>query len=336
MSKINAMMTSLLYNIDIIWNFIFIARGNSGCRLVPHEPTSSLLMTQMSQYKILHLKDRSSKEFLKSTMLCAYPSFLYPASARYLASAVVSISRHLLIMRRPLPIPLATILANKYRSHIYNHLIDSQRIPQRIRIFQYLRMIEFEVGFALIVPNILRRRQRRSQNIYEGFSNFLWRGYEYEAISYYQRVYRANMDSMNLAICMGFQIWFSLLPDIMLSLENFTYTEILSPYIVNSVRESTQGWSEDVINPVVDLYKNCLRFLMQAPESLIDAPLSGEDISTDTESETLDSRGIRREVPLQSVAKKLMVTTFLVCLMSSVAYTNEFGTYLCHLFREGR
>lgn len=116
----------VMYNIDIFYRFIFIARGYAGSRRVIAEPTASLLMSYMSQYKILEVRSWYSKFWSSSPMLCAYPPTFYAASARYLAFCAVSITRKQLVMRRPLPI-LGTIAANKYLSGIYKQIIRLQR-----------------------------------------------------------------------------------------------------------------------------------------------------------------------------------------------------------------
>lgn len=115
------MITLFIGNIDILYDFILIARGHTGSRRVSPEPTGSLLMSYMSQYKILQVRSWYSKHFSTSPMLCAYPPIFYPASAQYLALSAVSISRRLLVMRRPLPI-LGTIVANKYLSGVFKHI----------------------------------------------------------------------------------------------------------------------------------------------------------------------------------------------------------------------
>lgn len=56
-------------------------------------------------------------------------------------------------MRRPLPIDLGTILANKYRKDVYDHLLHSDRFPLRFRIFKFLRMREREGGLERLIPN---------------------------------------------------------------------------------------------------------------------------------------------------------------------------------------
>lgn len=114
-------MLLLFYNIYFIYHFIFIARGYAGSRRVMPEPTASPLMTEMSQYTRLKVGSWYSKFWSSSPMLCSYPPIYYAASARHLAYCAVSISRRLLVMRRPLPI-LGAIVANKYLSGVFRHI----------------------------------------------------------------------------------------------------------------------------------------------------------------------------------------------------------------------
>lgn len=110
----------MMYNMDILSNFLFIARGHAGSRRVIPEPTASLLMTEMSQYRILKVRSWYSKFFSSSP--CSYPTIYYASSALYLAFCAESITRRRLVMRRPLPM-LATIAANQYLSGVYKQII---------------------------------------------------------------------------------------------------------------------------------------------------------------------------------------------------------------------
>lgn len=71
----------------------------------------------MSLCKSLQLRERYANNFSKSPLLCAIPPHLYPASAKDLAFSAVSISKRLLVMRRPLPISgtvLELLAASQY------------------------------------------------------------------------------------------------------------------------------------------------------------------------------------------------------------------------------
>ncbi|KAL4187247.1 hypothetical protein AMTRI_Chr09g18020 [Amborella trichopoda] len=94
---------TIMYKIDILDRFIFIARYG-GSRRVILEPTASLLMTEMSQYQILGFRSWYSKFFSCS----------------------------------PIPI-LGRIVANKYSQGIYEKIIRIEPemgrvIPCRFRV----------------------------------------------------------------------------------------------------------------------------------------------------------------------------------------------------------
>lgn len=99
---------------------------------VVNDVFSSPLLTFMSQYNV---SSRHSHLFSTSPILTSYPPCVYGASAHYLAMCAQSISKRLLVMRRPLPL-LATISSNKYSSGLFSKLIRSgpeRMIPDRLR-----------------------------------------------------------------------------------------------------------------------------------------------------------------------------------------------------------
>lgn len=329
-------MTLFISNIDILLShFLFIARGHAGSRRVSPEPTGSLLMSNMSKYKILQVRSWYSKYFSTSPMLCAYPPIFYPASAQYLAFSVVSISRQLLVMRRPLPI-LGTIVANKYRDGIYAKLLT---LIDKNRISRYLDKIrkEHEMGIEKIIPELLRRRLRAHQSINQGFSNFIWRGNEYEMVSHYISVITANTAAMNFAICLGFQIWYSLMPTLMLTIGNYDYHYILSPEAVQSFKDTTRIWSPQTIKLVAEQCETLNQYLMQAAGSTLEtggACTSGG--GTSAESLTFDPMEIRGEESHKVVLRKLVIACLAVCILSTVSYITVSGTELCLQFLEGK
>lgn len=329
------MITLFISNIDILSNFLFIARGHAGSRRVSPEPTGSLLMSNMSQYKILQVRSWYSKHFSTSPMLCAYHPIFYPASAQYLAFCVVSISRRLLVMRRPLPI-LGTIVANKYRDGIYAKLltlIDKNIISQRT--IQFMDKKEDEMGIEKRIPELLRKRINLNngahQSINQGFSNFIWRGYEYEMVSHYLDVITANTAAMNFAICLGFQIWYSLMPSLMLTIGYYDFHLILSPEAVKSFKDTTREWSPQTIKLAAELCENLNQSLMQAAGSTLE---TGGASAESNETGTLEIRG--GEETHKVVLRKLVIACLAVCILSTVSYITVSGTELCLQFREGR
>lgn len=127
----------MLINIEILYHFLFIARGHAGCWRVLPEPTASLLMTEMSQLKRCEARTRYSKFFSSSPILCAIPTNYYAASARYLAFCVESITRQRLIIRRPLPL-LGAIVAKQYITRIVEkiHWLEHAKVitPESLRL----------------------------------------------------------------------------------------------------------------------------------------------------------------------------------------------------------
>lgn len=322
------MMTTMTYfmnNIDIISNLLFIARGHAGSRRITPFPTSSQLMTEMCQFRsnILHERSRNSN-FSTSPILCSYPPIFYAASAQYLASRVVSISRQKLVMRRPLPI-LSTIICNRYICGIYDKILQSQ-ISTLIR----RRLLNLEY---LIERNIYERLgTRRYQSINEGLSNFLWRGYEYEAISKYISALTANVESMNFAICLGFQIWYSHIPSLLLSLGINNLNQILTPEVVNHSISCTREWTSDMIYQSIQVFENLFQTYMQGGS--IECCM-GESDAESNETVTFDPLGIRDvEVVEHSMHKyqllKLVTACLTVCMLNAVIYTTVCGSELCH------
>ena len=139
------MMTFYLafFQIDLLYSLIWIARGNAGSRqLTPFSsPTASLLMTEMSLYKIKAVRSFYSQYFSTSPMLCSYPPQFDYASAQYLAFCAESISSRLLVMRRPLPL-LSRILSNNYLSGTYEKLVF-----RTFRFAQYLEIVKANTTF---------------------------------------------------------------------------------------------------------------------------------------------------------------------------------------------
>lgn len=173
-------------------------------------------------------------------------------------------------MRRPLPIDLGTILANKYRKGLYNHLLHSDRFPQMFRMFKILKMRERERGLECLIPNVLRRQLRAPQSINEGFTNFIWRGYEYEWLSSSLNAITANMNTMNYAICLGFQIWYSLMPSLMLSMGYYDINDLLSPEVVNGIKDTTLEWPDYMIKYATVLCANLYDSLIQSAGVTVD------------------------------------------------------------------
>ena len=310
------MLFSLLINLNPIWNIIFIARGHAGCRRVRNEPTTSLLMTEMSQFKSSQLRKQYANTFCKSPLLCAYPPHVYAASAKHLGFSAVSISKRLLIMRRPLPIS-GTVLGFKVASQYTKGVFDKLLTLRNENISLYLR------------------RFRLPQTINDGLTNFLWRGYEYEFLSPYIMAYQANNNAMNLAICLGFQIWYALYPNIMLALPYYDFSDILSPDKVLYIKNEISSWSQQMIDNKIDICEN-IRYWFTQPAALgMFEPAS----SSSSPEGVLNDTGIREPPGVESnhkvVLRRLVIACIATLILSSVSYTTVCGTELSKQILEG-
>lgn len=262
------MMKYIKGNMDIIYNSLFISRRNTRFT----EPTSSLLMTEMSQSNI-------------TPILSSYNRIL------------------------------GTIVANKYRDGIFFKLLtlNNNRSSQRISVERPVRL-------------------RTYQSINEGFSNFIWRGYEYERISYFLDAVKANTETMNYSICLGFTIWYSLMPSLLLGFVHYDYQQILCPENLRLFKESTRDWSTWMIQGTTDMaFKLCgILFNEQINSSTLDTGGASADAMGYDVPQRVD------EVPRNLVLKKLVIACLAVCLLSSISYTTVCGTELSQQFLEGQ
>jgi len=106
-------------------------------------------------------------------------------------------------------------------------------------------------GIAGLIVSILQKRQVTYQSINDGFSTFRWRGYD--TFSVYLDAVNANIEAMNLSICLGFQIWYYLMPVLMQSVGYSNYNEILNPEVVNYIKDRSRDWSAPMIQRSIDL-----------------------------------------------------------------------------------
>lgn len=226
------------------------------------------------------------------------------------------------------------IMAKRYREGIFNKLIDLQIVKWSRNRFHLLQ-IRNEHGMGL--KSIIRDNFQHPQSINEGFSNFLWRGYEYSLIKKYVDTLCANTCSMNLAICFGFQAWYSLLPSFMLSLGFNDINELLSPDVLKSFKDSIRGWTPQLIKYATEMCENIKMEIMQAAGGA-----SGCSISSETG--TFDPLGIRGgeggqlsavETSHKTQLRQLVIACFALCLLSNISYISACGTELCQQFYEG-
>lgn len=146
---------------------------------------------------------------------------------------------------------------------------------------------------------------------------------------------------MNQAICLGFPIWYSFMPSLMLTIGNYDWHWILSPDFDKSFKDSTREWSPQTIKLAEELCEDLSHSLMHAAGSTLETggpSTSGCGTSAESnETGTFDPLGIRaREETHKVVLRKLVISCLAVCLLSTVSYITVGGTELCLQFLEGR
>lgn len=135
---------------------------------------------------------------------------------------------------------LGTIVANKYRDGVFSKLLT---LRDNLKII---------TG----IPETLRKRLRTNQSISEEFYNFIWWAHQYERISHFLEVVKVNTNAMNFTICLGFQIWYSLMPSILLALEYYDLNQILCPEEVKYVKDTTRSWPAEILKGCIELCNN--------------------------------------------------------------------------------
>lgn len=180
--------------------------------------------------------------------------------------------------------------------------------------------------------SLIRRPLRLPQTINEGLKIFLWRGYEYECLSPYIMAFQANNNAMNLAICLGFQVWYTLLPNIMLALPYYDYNEILNPDKVFYIKNKISSWTPQMIESTINLCEYIRYWFTQ--------PAAGGMIETASSSGVgLNETGTHEPVVGSNqkiVLRRLLIACIATCILSSVSYTTVCGTELCQQILEGK
>lgn len=200
-------------------------------------------------------------------------------------------------MRRPLPI-LGTIVANKYRVGVLEKLLSLRN------------------------ESLISRMPFPFQGLNACFSNLIWRRYN----SHNFLALKANIDAMNLAICFGFQIWYSLLPSFLLTLNPYDINEILSPDIFKDIhKQLCHIWNQNIIHEYI--IHNGMQDKMRE---------AGITLESGVSSTSWDPLGIiaaeEREVAHKDLLKTLLICSLAVCILSCVTYATVCGIDLC---REG-
>jgi hypothetical protein len=231
---------------------------------------------------------------------------------------------------------LGTFVDNKYITVIYDKIF---KLTDRVK--------EYKMGLeSLIEEEGLRERLRVHRRIDEGVSNIIWRGEKYERVSHYLSVVIANTNAINFSICLGFHVWYSLLPSLMIALVSNDINEILSPEVLKSFKDSTRGWSAPMIKIAAEICEDIKKIIMlETGGTLQTGGACTSGVGTSPETGTFDPLrllGDETQGP-QSVGEKtdkvvlrnLVIACLALCLLNTVSYNTVCVTELCNEFYEG-
>lgn len=145
------------------------------------------------------------------------------------------------------------------------------------------------------------------------------------------------MNTMNYAICLGFQIWYSLMPSIMLSIGYYDINELLSPEVVNVIKDTTLEWSDQMIKYTTVLCANLYSSIIQSAGVTVDGSSGvstsvAGSITDSNETGIFDPLEIRTKEIHKGVLRKLVIACFTVCFFSSISYITASGNSLRNHF----
>lgn len=134
----------------------------------------------------------------------------------------------------------------------------------------------------------------------------------------------ANIDLMNYSICLGFSIWYSLMPKMMLYIWYYDYYELLSPEFLKRIKDSTQGWSSLMIESTGELSESIKNEIMLEPGCSFNAGAS-TSIETVSKGDGLVDSLELVEPCHKTKLTKLIIACLLTCLLSNRAYATVIG-----------
>lgn len=192
-------------------------------------PLASPLMMRMCRYRLECAQYWLRNSFYeKSTLIYKCPTLLYTGSVQALVYRLVRITREYILFRKPLPF-------RRFIRGIYNKLLSSNL--SRIGLLKLLgkepvglKAIIMESTYRVVAPGYVIRN----------------------VSSHYKREYMVTFlmfccQHLNLALCIGFSIWYANLPSVLL--ETSSYKELLfSPEILNVADRLINDWYEHIRN----------------------------------------------------------------------------------------
>lgn len=173
----------------------------------------------------------------------------------------------------------------------------------------------------------------------DGLETFRWRGYD--TFSVYLDAVNANIEAMNFSICLGFQIWYYLMPVLMQSVGYSNSNGILNPEVVNYIKDRSRDWSAPMIQRPIDLCDHMYNMIQVGTLERGGASSSvlgtiAESYYTGTFDPLLEIRkGEEVEYHKKVRLTKVVIACITVCILNSLFVTNACGTDLYQLYIDG-
>lgn len=279
-----------------ISNIIFNSRMDTA-RIRNFFPTGSPVMREMTLLQMQKIQERALEEFFsKSPILTHIPPLSYFASARYLASTAVSISRDLFVVRRPLPCLeriAQTIYSRKVVDRFRTSEYNLRGVIDKLLIFKYPeRLHDITVKISDRI-NLLQKR-------YDPFSNFLDMVKD-------DILFKADFEKslMSGVVRQGYSIWHTLIPVLITNIGVFkTHSEILHPDVLHSIKECLLAWSDLSIIRVSDVFDQIYGYIIRVESTAPDV--------TESDKIMMEASKI--------VISRLVIASLTVCILLSASY----------------
>lgn len=292
-------MDMTLFQRDIlsISNLIFKPRMHTG-RIRSYYPIGSPVMREMTQYKRKEIESIFLKGvFSRLPILTSCPPSLYYGSAYYLASIVVSISKHQFVMRRPLPILDRIVKAYSYRSaasRYFSSEYSFRGLMNKVLIFKERnRLIDMTVKISDLM-DLLEKR-------YTPISSFLDR----VKADINPEIWKTCSGSILSVVRHGYSIWYTLIPALIMNIGVFkTHGDILTPDILQSIKDNLLMWAASDSMGVNDALNQINGKIM---------------IAESTSADVTESDKIMMEAS-KIVVSRLVIASLTVCILATVTY----------------
>lgn len=274
-------------------------RSHAGC--ITHYgwqiPMASPVMKMMSEYYSwcvsFWLRNRC---FERSPLLLKCPTSFYPAPLWYLSFSAVSISQKYIIWRKYLPL-LGRIFS--YYSIIKGTYLEIVKRNPIVRN-PYMVLIIDERGLKnmnMDETNIVRRKGVKDANDF--------------------------CDRVNFSICIGFKVWYVLMPAVLLSSTSYAdYDVLLNPENVQALGRIAHGWLDQVNQMIRDAFMSTGQGISI---SIMDGVGAEQPVIHSAEHtlrvpSTFDPLLINEAENHQRVLKRLVFSCLAACVLTTTTY----------------